>query len=1024
MSNPFILRRFLGVLGDKRAGFIAAALAAVALIAFAFIFMANPAKLPGHRSAAVQATPSLQLPTGNHVSAKRNPPADSARVNASYAALPVAFEPNVGQTDAQVKYLARGQGYSLFLSSTAAYFAVPDSAQPSPRKRYAPQVTAADAMRRREPREPARTASIEMEILGSNAAPQIIAENKLPGVTNYILGRDPSKWHSGVPHYAQVRYRDVYPGVDIAYHGASRGDNKFEFDFLINPGADAGSVALGFHGLKQVRTTPAGDLLLTSSGGGELHLHRPFAYQEKEGVRQRVEAGFVIHAKDHVSFALGNYDHSRQVVIDPTVTYSTYLGGSMEDDGNAITADASGNAYITGQTDSTNFPGVAGTVTTLGTGGDFDVFVTELNASGALVFTTIVGGSQDDIGNAIAVDTASTPPGIYVAGQTTSSGSSAFPTTSGVVQPAYIGGANVGFLFKLSLNGSSLIWSTLIEGSIGDSALGLALVRDATTTTDDDVYVVGSTESPDFGSNSGTNGTVHPLPQGNSLNNGAGANGSVDGFIAKVQNGGTAYLFLTYLGGSSDDIAYGVAADSVGNIYVGGGTSSVDFYTTPSNVVQPTCGTDGKCNASGGSPNEDAFLAAITSGNSPSYIYSTFLGGESVDYALAIAVDSSKNAYITGQTTSTKFPTKNPLTGLSSLAGTQDVFVASVNPTGTALNYSTYLGGTGLQSGTGVAVDGSGDAYVTGYTSASNFPTAAATQSTFGGGNGATLDTDAFVSELTLNGTALSLPFSTYLGGSGNEDFISGALAVDASGNIYVTGETNSPNFPLSHAVDGHYNDNDPSQTCLLSGGGSSIPCPDAFVTVYAFITGTPLAAVNPGGSSTSTITVSPFDDSGSSVNLTCSVSGGGTPAPTCAFSSASVSGGSGTSTLTVSTTAASSQLVMPGSRRGTIFLASSLLLPVAGFVLIGVVVPFSATRKNRWAAWLCVCLLLSGILILPACGGSSSGSGGGGGAEGGAEEVAVGVEEAAAAPERPPEPTPSRSRERMAPLHIPSHPR
>jgi hypothetical protein len=918
-------------------------------------------------------------------------PADHSRVNATYAALPLTFEPNVGQTDPQVKYVARGRGYSLFLTSTSAYFAVPVRSQIPKTKSAHQKIDLSRSKREFRKHTMAAgeqrnaVASIEMDLLGSNPQPHISAENQLPGVTNYLLGRDPSKWRSGVAHYGQVRYREVYPGVDLAYHGAAQvqtqaavaqANDKFEFDFLIDPGANPEAVKLGFHGSKGLRTGASGDLIIASAAG-DLHLHQPFAYQELNGKRQSIDARFVIRANNRVSFALGNYDRNRLLVIDPTVTYSTYLGGSTEDDGNAITVDSAGNAYVTGQTDSTDFPAHSGVVTTAG---GFDVFVTELSPSGALVFTTLVGGSGDDIGNAIAVDTNSSPAGIYIAGQT---GSSDFPIIGTVVQPTFLTGAAHGFVSKISSNGSTLLWSTFVEGSGGEGVLGLAITRDASVPTDDDVYVVGNTQSADLGSNTvGANGTVNPLPQGASLNNGAGANGSNDGFIAKVSNGGAQYLFLSYLGGTSDDVAYSVALGSTGNVYVAGQTSSEDFYTTPANVFQAKCGTDGHCNASGGNVVDDAFVVAISTGNPPAYIYSTYLGGEAKDDAFAVATDSAGNAYVTGQTFSTSFPTSNPLTGLSTLVGTQNAFVTSINPTGTALNYSTYLGGKGSEAGDGIAVDSNAVAYVTGYTTSTNFPVTSST-TTFGGGG--SFGRDAFLSELSLGGTTLSLPFSTYLGGSGDEDILFGAVTVDAFGKIYVTGDTNSANFPLVNATDQTYNAGS-SATCMPT-GGSGVPCPDAFVTVYApnadfSIAGTALAAVSSGGSATSTITITPLHNYSNTVNLTCTVSGGGTPAPTCALSSSSVSGGSGTSTLTVGTTAATAALRWPRSLRGTILFAS--LLPIAGFALFGVA-PSSSKNRSRMRRPLCLSVLMVGLLILPACGSGSNGSAGGGGGGGSA---------------------------------------
>ncbi|HEY6767793.1 MAG TPA: SBBP repeat-containing protein [Candidatus Sulfotelmatobacter sp.] len=904
---------------------------------------------PAHVSTVPFSLPQTARPHGDQGISQ----AEHQRVSAAYAALPLSFEPNKGQTDGRVKYTGRGRGYSLFLTANSAYISLPVAAHDgsSDKTTIARSRALATSQRRHD-----EVAYVQMSLPGANPEPVITAENQLPGVTNYLIGRDRNKWQTGVGHFGQVRYHDIYPGVDLAFHGASSRADKFEFDFVVNPGAKTEDVSVGFGGLRTLSTTASGDLILTSAAG-DLRLHKPIAYQENKGVRRPVDAGFVLHANNRVSFALGEYDHSRQLVIDPTLTYSTYVGGSLEDDANAIAVDSAGNAYITGESDSTDF---------LTNPQGFDVFVTKLSPTGQILVTTMVGGSSEDVGNAVAIDNT----GIYVAGRTASVD---FPIVAGGAQTAFIPGASIthGFLFKLNTTGSAYVYSTYIEGSVGESALGLAVDSNF------EAYVVGDTVSPDLGSNTvGTNGTVNPLSGGGLLNKGKlGTND--DGFIAKVSSDGAAYLFLSYLGGSGIDIAEGVALDGAGNVYIAGETNSADFFVQ--GAIQPTCGTDGACNASGGNVSDDAFVTAITASNTPGYLYSTYLGGEGKDDAFAIAADSAGNAYVTGQTFSTQFPVKNALTGLSSLSGGPHAFVASLNPAGTALNYSTYLGGSGTEAGDGIAVDTSGNAYVTGYTTSSDFPV---TQSTFSGGISTSFDTDAFVSELNINGTSLSLPFSTFLGGTGDEDFIFGALAVDSLGNLYVTGVTNSTNFPLLHASDGTYNGGASTATCMLGSGGSNVFCPDAFVTVYApnadfSIAGSPLASVNPGGSSTSTVTVTPFNGYNATVSLTCSVSGGGTPAPQCSLSPASVSGGSGTSTLTVTTTAATARLLRPGSHGGTILFAS--LLPVAGVAFLGFASTSISHRKPLWS-FMALFVIFGGLLILPACGGSSNNGGGGGG--------------------------------------------
>ncbi|HZQ95936.1 MAG TPA: SBBP repeat-containing protein [Candidatus Sulfotelmatobacter sp.] len=937
---------------------------AIVIVAAIGVIGAGPANSRG---------PATTVPAKNSLSllkARSRTTKAQARAQESYATLPLAFEANQGQADPQVKYTARGKGYTLFLTSDKAYFVMPvaakaglrDTSTIGPRamlrhKLIGPAKTMKE-LGRRVPANGRRNnlvASIAMEMLGSNPSPKLTAENQLPGTTNYLVGRDPSKWRSHIAQYANVRYHEIYPGVDLWFHGKG----KLEFDFIVNPGASPQSVQLGFKGLKELRTNPSGDLVLVSAAG-DLLLHRPFAYQEENGVREAVDARFVVK-QNQVTFALAAYDRSRQLVIDPAVSYSTYLGGSKEDDANAITVDGSGNAYITGETDSIDFPGPSGGITTIGPVAGFDVFVTELDTAGNLVFTTLVGGENEDNGDAIAVDST----GIYVAGGTSSA---LFPVTTGqtVFGGGTTSGPNDGFLFKLKPDGSSLLWSTYVGGTDSDIALGVAV------DSAQNVYVVGDTYSTNLGG-----GVLNPLSGGGQLNNGAGSNGADDGFIAKVKNDGSQYLFLSYLGGSNADLATGVALDPAGNVYVSGETVSADFPVT-TGALQVACGTDpnGSCNAGAGTIFDDAFVTAITPTNTPGYIYSTYLGGGDSDDAFAIAADSSGNAYITGRTSSTDFWTQNPVTGLSTLVGAENAFVTSLNPTGTSLNYSTYLGGTGSDQGFSIAVDNIiNTAYVTGLTTSSDFPVQGATQGTFGGG-GAAFKSDAFVTEFALTGSSLSLPFSTFVGGSGDEDFVFGGIAVDqVTGDVLVTGVTNSADLPVSNGVP-------------YGGGGNCtlattqiVPCPDAFVTVFAptpdfSIAGTPLSAVNAGGSTTSTITVAPFNGYSNTVNLSCQVSGGGTPAPTCSLSPTSVPGGSGTSTLTVNTTAATAMLA-PNSQPGGILLA--IFLPMLAITVLGV---GTCSARLRRAALLAPTLIviLGSLLLMPACGGGSGGGGGGGG--------------------------------------------
>jgi hypothetical protein len=848
-------------------------------------------------------------------------PAEHARINAAYAALPLAFEANQGQVDPEVKYMARGNGYKLFLTDSDAVFSFHSKSsndEPATHGRVF-QLRARTVPNSRRSQKDLFSV-VRMQLLHGNSHAQVAAAGELPGKTNYYLGNDPKNWHTNVPLYARVSYKSVYPGIDLAYYGER---SKLEFDFIVAPESNPAPIDLSFGGAQHVATDPAGNLIVSSTAGNVV-LHKPVAYQEQNGARQLVDASFVLRAKNQVTFELGNYDHSRELVIDPSVTYATYLGGSAEDDGYGIAFDSSGDTYITGQTASTDFPTAGGTSAN---SGGFDVFVTKISPTGSsLIYSTYVGGSGNDSGNALAVDASGD---VFVAGGTSSSN---FPTTAGVFQKNFGGGSSLNaFVFELNPLGSTLTFSTYLGGA-NDSAAASGIAIDGTG-----VYVVGSTAS-----------TTFPLqgPIQSSL-----AGGS-NGFVTKFNSSGTALLYSTYLGGGTGDFASAVAVVS-GQAYVTGGAENPNFPTTHDGF-QKTCGSDGTCN--GGL--YDAFVTVYNSAGS-SYVYSTFLGGSSVDEGLGIAVTSAGNAYVTGMTQSTDFPLQSA--SQKTLGGTQNAFVSQLNPAGSALVYSTYLGGNQTDWGTSVALDSSQNAYVTGQTSSSNFPTVNPTQATIGGGN------DAFVSELNSAGATV---FSTYLGGSANEntstsgDSALGAIAVDSAGNVYVTGNTISTDFPIVQAEQKSYAGNI-----------------DAFVAKYSFpasftISATAPATVAPGSSGTSTVTLTATNGYASPVNLTCSVSGTGSPAPTCSFSPTSVTptGSGTTSTLTIATTGSSAAISRPSN-----FLYA-MWLPVAGFSLMGMGFSSARSRRKKLLGFLMIAMVMTALFLMPACGGGSSNSGGGGG--------------------------------------------
>ncbi len=927
---------------------LASWIVAVVVVAALTVVASGAAGSPRHRNSTRPAVSSSQpLSTAPTATA-----ATRARAQARYAALPLAFEANEGQTDPQVKYMARGNGYKLFLTSSKAILSLPGRKGYSQvrdammnKRRGAAGVKAMMKKQSSKGRKASPVASLQMNFLGANPHSKLAAEDLQSGTVNYFLGNDPSKWHSNVPLYGQVSYRKIYPGIDLAFHGASQ---QLEFDYVVSPGADTAAIALGFQGAESVQTDAAGNLVLATSSG-PVHVNKPIAYQSKNGAREYVDASFVLNAKNQVSFALGSYDHNRELVIDPTVTYSTYFGGTSADYGISVAVNASGDAFVAGATDSASILG-----TSTGAAG-FDAFVTEIGPTGTLIFATYFGGTLDEFPGGIAVDS----QGIYVSGTT---GSSDFPVTGGAAQTVFqggtTGGANDAFAVKMALNGT-ITWGTYIGGNGSDSGLGVAVDGSH------NVYVVGETFSTNLGG-----GVVSPLPGGNALNRTSNTTAD-DGYIVKVNASGTSFGLVSYLGGSDGDLATGVAVNSTGTIFVTGETISSDLPTT-AGVVQTTCGTDGNCNANATTAFDDGFVASIKA-NLSGYNYLTYYGGSDVDDAFAIAADASGNAYVTGTTASTDFPTTSGAFQ-STQFGTQNAFLVQLNSTGTAASYSSYFGGNGSDLGLAIALDSSSppNAYITGQSTSSSasFPLVNPTQAA-GSGN-----SDAFVGVFGLSqGLVL---FSTFLGGGGDEDQFEGGIALDSSHNIYITGDTDSGNgttaaFPTLAALQGTYGG---TGSCT-DNIGNPVPCPDAFVAAYSPATAADFilsanslspSTVAPGGSATSTVTVTPLNAYAGTVNLTCAVTGGGSPAPTCSLNS---------STLTVKTTGAVAALYRPSN------MLYAMWLPVVGLSLIGMRFSTADSRRRKLLGFLLLGLVMGMLFFLPACGGGNGGGGGGGGCTG-----------------------------------------
>ncbi len=758
---------------------------------------------------------------------------------ASYGKLPLSFEANQGQTDARVRFLARGGGYTIFLTDEEAVLTLrksspgmnrlgkvglPGRLHPfgpvDPRAgrwpglgddleslwrslipdlgQMVPDPSAGKGAAAGPESQPPQV--IRMRLLGGNAKGRVVGLDELPGKSNYFIGNDPRKWRTNVPSYAQVKYEGVYPGVDLVYYGNQR---QLEYDFVVEPGADPNQIKLSFAGADGMRVDAASGDLVLKLGIDEVRFRKPAAYQpavaavsspaspfvaSAYGLDARHSSlvtrhsSFVLASNNQVAFRVAGYDPQRALVIDPVLSYSTYLGGSDNDWGNAIAVDSSGNAYVTGYTRSTDFP----TANPLQSSnhGKYDAFVAKLNSAGsALVYSTYLGGSKTDGGTGIAVDSSGNA---YVTGQTYSTD---FPIAN-PIQASNNASNGTAFVAELNAADSALVYSTYLGGSSADAADGIALDSAG------NAYVTGYTQLTDFP-------TRYPLQP---TNKAAAANpGDSTAFVAKLNFTASAtppltLAYSTYLGGSNFDEANGIAVDSSGNAYVTGYTFSTDFPTM--NPYQATLKGD-----------VTVFVTQFNAAGS-ALLYSTYLGGSYADWGYGIAVDAAGNAYVTGLTGSTDFPIQNPFQatcgGCSS--GNYTAFVAKLNPAASAtppltLVYSTYLGGSTFDLGFGIGVDSAGNAYVTGYTYSTDFPTKQQLQPNCDGcSNG-----DAFVSALKPAGNALV--YSNYLGGS-NGTYAYG-ITVDSAGDAYVTGETDSTDFPTMNPLQASY------------GGGGA----DAFVT-------------------------------------------------------------------------------------------------------------------------------------------------------------------------------------------------
>ena len=724
------------------------------------------------------------------------------QTDTGYGGLPLNFELNAGQTHQRVKFLARSQGYVLFLTATEAVMALDNpAAHRKGKDNHDPLDRINDFDSSQKGGRPPRSI-VRMKLEGANPAPQIDGLEQLATTSNYFAGADPTAWRTDVPSYAGVRYAQVYPGIDMIYYGNQR---RLEYDFIVAPGSDPDIIEIAFGGIEGFEINRMGDLLLHTQQG-DVRQSKPVAYQEVNGLKEEVPVSYIANGVGRVGFQLGSYDPALPLIIDPVLVYSTYLGGSGFDQGYAIATDSTGNAYVTGQTAAIDFPTTAGAFQTNYGGGD--AFVAKLDPSGtSLVYSTYINGSS---GNGITVDSAGNA---YVTGE---AGPTSFPTTAGAFQTAPMGYDT--FVLKLNATGSGLIYSARFGGNLDDFGRGIAVDSAG------NAYITGWTVC---------RSTICSFPTVNAFQ-AAFAGGNNDGFVTKINSTGSALVYSTYLGGgkvlnATEDWGEGIAVDSAGSAYVTGYTYSPDFPVTGGAFDTTRAGLD-------------AFVTKFTP-DGASLVYSTFLGGAGREQGQGIAVDINGNAYVTGITESfdssfTSAYEGFPVTvGAFQTKGSYDAFVTKLNPNGSGLVYSTYLGGSAdVDRGWAIAVDSAGNACVTGDTASSNFPIGNAIQATFGGGS-----TDAFVTK--LNATGSGLVYSTFLGGNLTDE--GRGIAATGSGEVFATGDTSSANFPTAN----------PFQ---VNNAGGVEHHDDAFVVKIGDVAPTPLPTPTPTPTSTPIPTPTP----------------------------------------------------------------------------------------------------------------------------------------------------------------------
>ncbi|MCB0211521.1 MAG: SBBP repeat-containing protein [Anaerolineae bacterium] len=654
----------------------------------------------------------------------------------------LSFVANAGQADPAVQFQLHRDGQTLYFTADEIQFVTTQSKD---------EILISDIVR--------------LSFAGANDDPDVQGLDPLPGIANFFRGSDPAGWQTNVPTYGGIIYTDLYPGIDLVYRGT---EGQLKSEFLVAPGADPTQIKMTYHGVEQTSLRSDGALALRSPHS-ELVETTPVVYQEIGGQRVPVEARYVLLENHQVGFELGQYNAVYPLVIDPTLGFSSYLGGNKVDIAWDVTVDKNGNVYVVGETDSDNF--VTKNPFQSNFKGTKDAFVAKFNPNGTRLYTTYLGGNNLDVAYGIVVDNSGNA---YVTGQASinTGGVDPFPTTSGAYQTTITGGYSA-FVTKLNPNGNGLVYSTFLGGS----AAGTDIALDSSGYA----YIIGRTASTSF-------------PLKNPFQNSYGG-GLQDAFVTKFNQNGTDLVYSTYLGGDDREISGfkegGIAVDSAGHAYVTGYTWSDDFPTT-SGAFDTTL-------SGGSSQPEDAFVTKL-SVDGGSLVYSTYLGGNEpilTDRGQDIAVDAAGRAYVIGTTSAEDFPTRNAFQ--SERNGNYiDAFITKLNAAGNDLIFSTYLGGSFTDYGYGIALDDDANIYVTGQTSSSDFPTKRPLQDELNA-----FQPDVFIAKLPANGA--SLIYSTYLGGANSDE--GRAIAAFGSGDeavAYVVGKAKDT-FPVQNAAQSTY---------------------------------------------------------------------------------------------------------------------------------------------------------------------------------------------------------------------------